>query len=70
MIPTVDEADKIGHYPVIAQWTEGESNGEYVVLVGEAAESEDFKRLEDAVKYLKSVKRLLVLARWRRNRNE
>jgi len=56
MIPTVGEADKIGHYPVIAQWTEGESNGEYVVLVGKATESDNFKRLEDAVEHLNSVK--------------
>jgi len=53
MIPTVDEADKIGHYPVIAQWT---LNGEYVVLVGKATESDNFKRLEDAVEHLNSVK--------------
>ena len=75
MIPTVTKADEIGRYPVIAQWTDdnssennrGECVGEYVVLVGPAAESKNFKRLEDAVEALNSIKREVARSR---NRNE
>ena len=46
----VNDADRIGVYPVIAQW----DNGKYVVLVGEHTESEDYDKYEDAVKHLKN----------------
>ena len=46
----VNDADRIGVYPVIAQC----DNGKYVVLVGENTESEDYDKYEDAVKHLKN----------------
>ena len=44
----VNAADRIGVYPVIAQW----DNGKYVELVGEHTESEDYDNYEDAVTHL------------------
>ena len=46
----VNDADRIGVYPVIAQW----DNGKYVVLVGPHTESEDYDTYEKAVNHLQN----------------
>ena len=52
----VDDADKKGVYPVIAQW----DNGKYVVLVGPHTESEDYDTYEMAVDCLVRIAQTII----------
>jgi len=46
--PTVNQVDKIAHYPAIAR-----TRGGFIVLVSHAGESQTYKKIKDAKDHLK-----------------
>lgn len=61
MIPSINEADARGVYPVIAYRRTGWLRKKSYIVLGFASESEDYSNLKDARSHLNSYKKIDVL---------